>query len=78
VILADPPGSSLLYRAKYGVCYSAQQSEVKLRRHRYDSIVEGIGLDRITANFDQAIISDGLMVADQVRRFEDASLNEEA
>lgn len=65
VVLADPPGSSLLYRVKYGVCYTPQQAETRVRKHRYDSIAEGIGLDRVTANFQQALIDDGLLVSDQ-------------
>ncbi|KAL7447393.1 hypothetical protein ACHAXM_010603 [Skeletonema potamos] len=51
IILVDPPGSSLYNKIKFGVAYASQQSEQKLRRHRYDTLVEGIGLDRITANF---------------------------
>jgi len=51
IVLVDPPGSSLFNKVKYGVAYAAQQSEQKLRRHRYDTLAEGIGLDRITANF---------------------------
>jgi len=51
IVLVDPPGSSLYNKIKYGVAYAAQQSERKLRRHRYDTLAEGIGLDRITANF---------------------------
>jgi cysteine synthase A len=51
IVLVDPPGSSLYNKIKFGVAYASQQSEQKLRRHRYDTIAEGIGLDRITANF---------------------------
>lgn len=51
IILVDPPGSSLFNKIKFGVAYASQQSEQKLRRHRYDTLAEGIGLDRITANF---------------------------
>ena len=51
IILVDPPGSSLFNKIKFGVAYAPQQSERKLRRHRYDTLAEGIGLDRITANF---------------------------
>lgn len=51
LVLADPPGSSLYNKIKYGVAYTSQQSEQRLRRHRYDTLAEGIGLDRITANF---------------------------
>ena len=51
IVLIDPPGSSLHNKIKYGVAYTRQQSEQSLRRHRYDTLAEGIGLDRITANF---------------------------
>ena len=51
IVLADPPGSSLYNKIKFGVAYTSQQSEQRLRRHRYDTLAEGIGLDRITANF---------------------------
>lgn len=51
IVLVDPPGSSLYNKIKFGVAYASQQSEQKLRRHRYDTLAEGIGLDRVTANF---------------------------
>jgi cysteine synthase A len=51
IVLIDPPGSSLYNKVKFGVAYSSQQSEQRLRRHRYDTLAEGIGLDRVTANF---------------------------
>lgn len=44
-------GSSLYNKIKFGVAYASQQSEQRLRRHRYDTLAEGIGLDRVTANF---------------------------
>jgi cysteine synthase A len=65
VILADPNGSSLFNKVKYNVCYAKQQSEKTIRKHRYDSIVEGVGLDRITQNFNQAIIDDAYQIPDQ-------------
>jgi cysteine synthase A len=51
IVLVDPPGSSLYNKVKFGVAYASQQSEQRLRRHRYDTLAEGIGLDRVTANF---------------------------
>lgn len=51
IILVDPPGSSLYNKVKFGVAYASQQSESRLRRHRYDTLAEGIGLDRVTVNF---------------------------
>lgn len=65
VILADPHGSSLCSKVNYNVCYTKQQAERTLRRHRYDSIVEGVGLDRITANFDSAQIDRAYQIPDQ-------------
>ena len=35
----------------HGVAYACEQSESRLRKHRYDTIVEGVGIDRLTANF---------------------------
>jgi cysteine synthase len=65
VVLADPTGSSLFHRVKHGVCYTVQQAEKTVRKHRYDSIVEGVGLDRLTSNFKLALIDDAERIADQ-------------
>ena len=67
VVLADIQGSSLLHKVKHNVLYSKQQQERSQKRHRFDTITEGIGLDRITANFNQALpyIDDALRVSDQ-------------
>lgn len=64
-ILADPQGSSLYHKVVNGVCYTPQQREQKQRKHRYDTIVEGVGLDRVTANFDRALIHSAESVSDQ-------------
>uniref|UniRef100_A0A7S2RC68 Tryptophan synthase beta chain-like PALP domain-containing protein n=1 Tax=Rhizochromulina marina TaxID=1034831 RepID=A0A7S2RC68_9STRA len=65
VVLADPPGSSLFHFVKHGVCWAPQQSERTVRRHRYDTIAEGIGLDRLTRNIQEAEIDDAIAVSDQ-------------
>lgn len=65
VFLVDPPGSSLYHKVKHGVCYSTAQRERGVRRHRYDSLAEGIGLDRLTANFRKARIDEAFHVPDQ-------------
>ena len=65
VVLADPQGSSLYHKVVNGVCFAPQQREQKLRKHRYDTIVEGVGLDRVTANFDAADIDSAEAVSDQ-------------
>ena len=51
VVLVDPQGSSLYNKVAHGVAYATEQSESRLRKHRYDTIVEGVGIDRLTANF---------------------------
>lgn len=65
VVLADCTGSSLLQKVLYKVCYTHHQSERTIKKHRYDSIVEGVGLDRITKNFSAAQIDTGYLVTDQ-------------
>jgi len=66
IALADPNGSSLFNKVAHGVCFTPEQAERTIRRHRYDSIVEGVGLDRITANFDKADIDTAYKVTDQM------------
>eukprot|EP01034_Spumella_vulgaris_P022853 gene22853-29027_t len=66
IVLADPTGSSLLQKVLFDVCYTTQQSERTIRKHRYDSIVEGVGLDRVTHNFAQADIDTGVLISDQL------------
>ncbi|CAH0485858.1 unnamed protein product [Peronospora farinosa] len=65
VFLADPPGSSLYNKVRSNICYASQQAETKVRRHRYDTIAEGVGIDRLTQNFMLAKIDDAFKVTDQ-------------
>lgn len=52
VVLADPHGSGLYNRVRYGVMYAPTEAEGKRRRHQVDSVVEGIGINRLTNNFE--------------------------
>ena len=69
VVLVDPPGSCLYNKVKHGVAYTSEQRERSLRRHRYDTIAEGIGLDRVTHNFSIGLncdtIDDAIFIEDQ-------------
>ena len=67
IVLADPPGSSLYHLVKHGGCWASPQSEKRIRKHRYDSIAEGIGLDRVTRQLEGVTIDDAVRVDDQVR-----------
>ena len=51
VFLIDPPGSSLFNRVKRGVLYTGVEAEGRRLRNPFDTITEGIGINRITANF---------------------------
>ena len=51
---------------KNGVIYTSQQAEQRLQRNRYDTILEGVGIDRLTRNFalGQAAVDDAYQVTD--------------
>jgi cysteine synthase A len=55
VVLADPQGSGLFNKVKHGVVYSHTEAEGTRRRHQTDTVVEGIGLNRLTHNFAHAL-----------------------
>jgi cysteine synthase len=67
VVLADPQGSGLYNRVKYGVMFNNKEREGTRRRHQVDTIVEGIGINRVTANFEagRELIDDAVRVSDE-------------
>ncbi|KAI5956869.1 cys12 [Candida jiufengensis] len=67
VILADPQGSGLANRINYGVLYDTVEKEGTRRRHQVDTLVEGIGLNRLTWNFKQgeSYIDEAIKVNDE-------------
>lgn len=66
VVLADPQGSGLYNRVRYGVMFDIREREGKRRRPQVDTIVEGIGINRVTANFEagKEFIDDAIRVTD--------------
>lgn len=66
-VLIDPPGSALFHKIVHGVAYAPQLREHTLKRHRYDTIAEGIGLDRVTNNMRYGLdcIDTAVQVSDQ-------------
>lgn len=64
IVLADPPGSSLANRVRFGTLFAPQQAERAVRRARYDTVIEGVGLDRLTSNFARAAIDEAESVSD--------------
>lgn len=66
IVLADPQGSGLFNKVKYGVMFDAKEKEGTRRRHQVDSIVEGIGVNRVTQNFEagRELVDDAVKVLD--------------
>ncbi|KAI9835704.1 MAG: hypothetical protein M1819_001881 [Sarea resinae] len=66
VILADPQGSGLFNRVKYGVMFDPKEREGTRRRHQVDTIVEGVGINRVTQNFEagRELVDDAVRVND--------------
>ncbi len=66
IVLADPQGSGLFNRIKYGVMFDTKEKEGTRRRQQVDTIVEGIGINRVTANFEagRQLIDDAIKVED--------------
>lgn len=52
IVVADPQGSGLYNRVRYGVMYSPTEAEGTRRRHQVDSVIEGIGMNRLTHNLE--------------------------
>ncbi|WEW58428.1 Cysteine synthase 2 [Emydomyces testavorans] len=66
VVLADPQGSGLFNRIRHGVMFDTKEREGTRRRRQVDTIVEGIGLNRTTLNFEvgRELIDDAIRVSD--------------
>lgn len=67
IVLADPVGSGLYNRIKYGVMFDIKEKEGTRRRHQVDTLVEGIGVNRITQNLEagREYIDDAIRVTDE-------------
>ncbi|KAH6562359.1 hypothetical protein BASA50_006557 [Batrachochytrium salamandrivorans] len=68
IVLADPDGSGLFNKVKHNVMYTPEQAEGKRRRHQVDTIVEGIGNNRITSILRLVLdgcVDDAVRVSDQ-------------
>lgn len=66
-MLADPQGSGLYNKVRNGVMYASAEAEGTRRRYQVDSVVEGIGINRITANMAKGLhlVDDAYKVTDE-------------
>ena len=53
--LADPPGSALAARINEGTLFNPKDKEGYRVKHPFDTVTEGVGLNRLTANFQIGI-----------------------
>ncbi|EGO00389.1 hypothetical protein SERLA73DRAFT_53570 [Serpula lacrymans var. lacrymans S7.3] len=69
VVLADPEGSGVYNKvlSRFGVMYDRKEAEGTKRRHQVDTVVEGIGINRLTQNLEL-----GLPIIDDAFRITDA------
>ncbi|KAL1841255.1 hypothetical protein VTJ49DRAFT_7257 [Mycothermus thermophilus] len=67
VVLADPQGSGLFHKVRHGVMWSPTEREGTRRRTQVDSLVEGIGVNRVTGNFEvgRPLVDDAVRVTDE-------------
>jgi cysteine synthase len=65
VFLIDPPGSSLYNKVTRGVMYTRHEAEGRRLRNPFDTITEGIGINRVTANFSAAAIDGAFKGSDR-------------
>ncbi|OWZ26431.1 cysteine synthase A [Cryptococcus neoformans] len=67
IVLSDPEGSGLFNKVRFNVMFDPKESEGKKRRHQVDTVVEGIGINRITYNFSLglSVIDDAYRVSDE-------------
>lgn len=52
--LIDPPGSGLFNKVTRGVMYTKEEAEGRRLKNPFDTITEGIGINRLTQNFMMA------------------------
>lgn len=65
VFLVDPPGSSLFNKVTRGVLYTREEAEGTRLKNPFDTITEGIGLNRLTANFAAARVDGAFKGSDR-------------
>ncbi|XP_051125318.1 cysteine synthase 2 [Andrographis paniculata] len=63
--LIDPPGSGLFNKVTRGVMYTKEEAEGRRLRNPFDTITEGIGINRLTENFKMAVLDGAFRGSDK-------------
>ena len=66
-IVADPQGSALVNLVRRGVLYGDNDAEGRRVKHPVDTVVEGVGIGRLTANFAKrsSCVTEAVRVTDR-------------
>lgn len=63
--LIDPPGSGLFNKVTRGVMYTKEEAEGRRLKNPFDTITEGIGINRLTENFKMAVLDGAFQGSDK-------------
>ncbi|XP_057765473.1 cysteine synthase 2 isoform X1 [Salvia miltiorrhiza] len=63
--LVDPPGSGLFNKVTRGVMYTREEAEGRRLKNPFDTITEGIGINRLTENFKLAVLDGAFRGSDK-------------
>ncbi|KAL6520810.1 hypothetical protein OROHE_016991 [Orobanche hederae] len=63
--LIDPSGSGLFNKVTRGVMYTREEAEGKRLKNPFDTITEGIGINRLTENFKMATLDGAFRGSDK-------------
>ncbi|XP_011095533.1 cysteine synthase 2 [Sesamum indicum] len=63
--LIDPPGSGLFNKVTRGVMYTREEAEGRRLKNPFDTITEGIGINRLTENFKLAALDGAFRGSDR-------------
>ncbi|KAG8386026.1 hypothetical protein BUALT_Bualt03G0106200 [Buddleja alternifolia] len=63
--LVDPPGSGLFNKVTRGVMYTREEAEGRRLKNPFDTITEGIGINRMTENFKMAALDGAFQGSDR-------------
>lgn len=61
IFLADPQGSGLFNRVTRGVLYDSAEAEGKRLKNPFDTVTEGVGINRVTENFKMLLKTPGMI-----------------
>ena len=65
IYAADIVGSGIHSFVKNGVMFTKEETEAMRKKYRYYSVIEGIGVNFVTDNLEQAVIDSSFKISDE-------------